>query len=46
MAFNLLHGVVVTAPSPLREELVHLTKRTLVNRCYRLRPETDDLEPA
>jgi transposase len=43
MAFNLLHGVVVTAPSPLREELVHLTKRTLVNRCYRLRPETDDL---
>lgn len=43
MAFNLLHGVVVTAPSPLREELIHLTKRTLVNRCYRLRPETDDL---
>jgi transposase len=43
MAFNLLHGVVVTAPSPLREELVHLTRRTLVNRCARLRPETEDL---
>ena len=43
MASNLLHGVVVTAPSPLREELVHLTKRTLVNRCCRLRPETEDL---
>jgi transposase len=43
MAFNLLHGVVVTAPSPLRDELVGLTKRTLVNRCARLRPETDDL---
>jgi transposase len=43
MAFNLLHGVMVTAPSPQREELVVLTKRTLVNRCARLRPETDDL---
>ena len=43
MAFNLLHSVMITAPSPLREDLVHLTKRTLVNRCYRLRPETDDL---
>ncbi len=43
MAFNLLSGVVVTAPSPLREELVVLTKRTLVNRCARLRPESDDL---
>lgn len=43
MAFNLLHGVVVTAPSPLHDELVPLTKRTLVNRCARLRPETEDL---
>ncbi len=43
MSFNLLHGVAVTAPSPLRDELVNLTKRTLVNRCYRLRPETEDL---
>ncbi|MDT7647953.1 MAG: transposase [Pseudonocardiales bacterium] len=38
-----LWGVVIGAPSPLRDELVALTKRTLVNRCLRLRPETDDL---
>ena len=30
-------------PSPLRDDLVILTKRTLVNRCLRLRPETEDL---
>ena len=30
-------------PSPLRDELVVLTKQTLVNRCLRLRPETTDL---
>jgi transposase len=42
-AFNTLGGVMVAAPSPLRDELVILTKRTLVNRCLRLRPETDDL---
>lgn len=42
-AFNTLWGVVIGAPSPLRDELVVLTKRTLVNRCLRLRPETDDL---
>jgi transposase len=35
--------VIIGAPSPLRDELVDLTKRTLVNRCLRLRPETDDL---
>lgn len=34
---------MIGAPSPLRDELVVLTKRTLVNRCLRLRPETDDL---
>jgi transposase len=34
---------MIGAPSPLRDELVDLTKRTLVNRCLRLRPETDDL---
>jgi transposase len=34
---------MIGAPSPLRDELVPLTKRTLVNRCLRLRPETDDL---
>ena len=42
-AFNLLFGVMIGAPSQLRDELVDLTKRTLVNRCLRLRPETDDL---
>jgi len=42
-AFNTLWGVMIGAPSPLRDELVVLTKRTLVNRCLRLRPETDDL---
>jgi transposase len=42
-AFNNLFGVMIGAPSPLRDELVDLTKRTLVNHCLRLRPETDDL---
>jgi transposase len=42
-AFNTLWGVMIGAPSPLRDELVDLTKRTLVNRCLGLRPETDDL---
>jgi transposase len=42
-AFNTLWGVMIGAPSPLRDELVVLSKRTLVNRCMRLRPETDDL---
>lgn len=42
-AFNTLFGVMIGAPSPLRDELVVLTKRTLVNRCLRLRPEVDDL---
>jgi transposase len=41
-AFNTLWGVMIGAPSPLRDELVVLSKRTLVNRCLRLRPETDD----
>ena len=31
-------GVMIWAPSPLRDELVVLTNRTLVNRCLRLRP--------
>jgi transposase len=42
-AFNTLFGIMVGAPSPLRDELVVLTKRTLVNRCLHLRPETGDL---
>src|SRR5215212_7860048 len=42
-AFNTLWGVMIGARSPLRDELVVLTKRTLVKRCLRLRPETQDL---
>jgi transposase len=42
-AFNTLFGIMIGAPSPLRDELVVLSKRTLVNRCLRLRPETDNL---
>src|SRR5215218_9402762 len=42
-AFNTLWGVMIGAPSPLRDELVVLTKRTFVNRCLELRPETDQL---
>jgi transposase len=42
-AFNTLWGVMIGSPSELRDELVKLSKRTLVNRCLRLRPETDDL---
>ena len=41
--FDTLWGVMIGAPSPLRDELVVLGRRTLVNRCLRLRPETDDL---
>lgn len=41
--FNTLWGVMIGAPSPLRDELVILSKKTLVNRCLRLRPESDDL---
>jgi len=41
--FNTLWGIIIGAPSPLRDELVVLTKRTLVNRCLRLRPATTDL---
>jgi transposase len=38
-AFNTLFGIMIGAPSPLRDELVTLTKRTLINRCLALRPE-------
>lgn len=41
--FNTLWGIMIGAPSPLRDDLVVLTKRTLVNRCLRLRPETTEL---
>lgn len=40
---NTLFGVMIGAPSPLRDELLNLTRRALVDRCLRLRPETDDL---
>ncbi len=40
---NNLHATVVCAPEALRDELIPLSKRTLVNRCLRLRPETDNL---
>jgi transposase len=42
-AFLTLHGIMIGAPTALRDELVKLSKRTLVNRCARLRPETEDL---
>jgi transposase len=41
--FLSLHGIVIGSPSPLRDELIKLSKRTLVNRCAGLRPETDEL---
>ncbi len=34
---------MIGAPSPLRDDLVALTKRTLINRCLQLHPETDDV---
>jgi transposase len=42
-AFNNLFGTMIAAPSPVRDELVKLTKRTFVNRCLALEPETEDL---
>lgn len=42
-AFNAIHGIVIGAPSPLRDELIQLTKRPLANRCLRLLPETKNL---
>lgn len=42
-AFLVLHGIVIGSPSPMRDELVKLSKRTLVKRCAGLRPETEDL---
>jgi len=42
-AMNSIHNTVISTPSPLRDELVQLAKRTLVNRCVGLRPETEEL---
>jgi transposase len=42
-AFNNLFGTMISAPSPVRDELVELTRRTFVNRCLTLEPETENL---
>ena len=42
-AFNNLFGTMIAAPSEIRDDLVALTKRTFVNRCLELAPETEDL---
>jgi transposase len=42
-AFLTLHGIVIGSPADLRDELVKLSKRTLVNRCARLHPETESV---
>lgn len=42
-AFNNLFGTMIGAPSEVRDDLVGLTKRTFVNACLALEPETDDL---
>ena len=42
-AFNNLFGTMIGAPSSVRDELVDLTKRTFVNRCLAMQPETEDL---
>ena len=34
---------MISAPSPVRDELIELTKRTFVNRCLALEPETGNL---
>jgi transposase len=42
-AFNLLFHTMISGPSEVRDGLVDLTKRTLVNRCLELEPETEVL---
>jgi transposase len=42
-AFNNLFGTMIAAPSEIRDDLVALTRRTFVNRCLELEPETEDL---
>jgi transposase len=42
-AFNNLFGTMISAPSPIRDDLVDLTKRTFVNRCLEQQPETENL---
>ena len=42
-AFNNLFGTMIGSPSEVRDELIDLTKRTFVNRCLELEPETENL---
>jgi transposase len=42
-AFNNLFHTMISSPSPIRDELVEFTKRTFVNACLALEPETEDL---
>ena len=42
-AFNNLFGTMIAAPSPIRDELVDLTKRSFVNQCLQQEPETENL---
>jgi transposase len=42
-AFNNLFGTMIGGPSEVRDELVGLTKRTFVNRCLALEPDTENL---
>jgi transposase len=42
-AFNNMFHTMISAPSEVRDELVELTKRTFVNACLALEPETEDL---
>lgn len=42
-AFNNMFHTMISAPSDVRDELVELTKRTFVNACLALEPETENL---
>jgi transposase len=42
-AFNNMFHTMISAPSEVRDELVGLTKRTFVNRCLTLEPDTENL---
>jgi transposase len=42
-AFNLLFHTMVSGPSEVRDGLVDVTRRTLVNRCLDLVPETENI---
>jgi transposase len=42
-AFNNMFHTMISAPSEVRYPLVGLTKRTFVNACHALGPETEDL---